>query len=113
MKLLGKLCEMPAAWWSPARSPPPGIGDSVADITPDLAEQFGLKARPGVELTDVASGSAASDAGLRPGDVIVEVDRQPVHNVRDYQRALGRAHNRLLLLVGRHGQKLFIALRRS
>lgn len=51
----------------------------------------------------------AADAGSRSGDVIVEVNRQPVDSVSDYRRALRRAGNQsLVLLVNRNGNTTFV-----
>ena len=94
----------------------PAAGDwglTVSDITPDLARRFGLKEAAGVVVTDVAPDSPAGAAGLRPGDVITEADRQPVHNVTQYNQALAHATNQVLFLVDRQGQRFFVALSRS
>jgi len=111
------VAEMPAtvAGSTAAKHAATDWGLDVSDITPDLAQQFNLESRSGVVVTAVASGSPADDAGLQPGDVIREIDRRPVHNVEDYQRAVSEAKNghQLLFLVQRQGQSLFVTLSRS
>jgi serine protease Do len=95
-----------------------GSGDwglTVSNITPDLAQQFSLRKRSGVVVTDVAPDGPAGEAGVQPGDVIVEADRKRVHSVADYERAVANAGSaqQLLLLVERQGQRFFVALIRS
>ena len=91
-----------------------GWGLAVADIAPDLARRFNLERRSGVVVTDVGPDSAAGDAGLHPGDVVTQVDRQPIASVAQYRKALAGAakHGRLPLLVERGGQSLFVVLKR-
>lgn len=65
----------------------------------------------GVVVTDVSPDSPAADAGLRRGDVIEEVNRQPVDSVPGYRGALHRAGNQsLVLLVSRNGNTTFIVV---
>jgi serine protease Do len=67
-------------------SPEQRLGFAVADITPQAARQFGLdEATQGVIVTGVARGGPAAPV-LQPGDVIVELNRQPVRNARELER---------------------------
>jgi Do/DeqQ family serine protease len=65
------------------------IGVEPQDLTPELAESFqlprsaGQAGLQGVVITGVLPNGPAAQAGIRPGDVIVKVDRQPVGNVAD------------------------------
>jgi serine protease Do len=86
-------------------------GMSVQDITPEIAQQLGLDAHEhGVVVANVQPGSAAGDAGLRPGDVIKEINRQKIKNVSDYNQAVQKNKDRLLLLVKRGSGSIFIVL---
>jgi len=65
----------------------------------------------GVVVTDVDAGSAAAAAGLREGDVIQEVNRTPVTNLADFNRALQRVNEgNVLLLINRGGSTQYMAI---
>jgi serine protease Do len=88
-------------------------GLKVSNITPDVAQQLDLENTRGVVVTEVDPEGPAGDAGIQPGDVITQANRQPVHNLRDYRKAIAEKKNEVLLLVTRQGQSFFIALRKS
>ncbi len=84
---------------------------AVSPLTPDVAKELGVRAKSGLVVEDVAPASAASEAGIREGDVIVEVNRQPVGNLEQFQDAVKANGNRpALLLVNRQGNEIFLAL---
>ncbi len=65
------------------------LGMALQTLTPDVAASLGLGGNTkGAVITDVLAGSAAEQAGLHPGDVIVEVDRRPVTSADDAVGAL-------------------------
>lgn len=85
-------------------------GVEVANLTPPTAERLGLPAlATGVVVTEIDPASKIADSGLRKGDVIQEVNHQPVKNISEFQSAVRKADNEPLLLVNRRGQTLFIA----
>jgi serine protease DegQ len=51
------------------------------ELSPELAETFGVKAKNGVIITGVLQNGPAAQGGLKPGDVITAVAGQPVSNV--------------------------------
>ena len=59
------------------------IGVEPNDLSPELAETFGVKARQGVIITGVLQNGPAAQAGIRPGDVITAVADDDVHNVSE------------------------------
>ena len=63
-------------------------GATVEDLTPQLGEYFGAKGGEGVLVRSVQRGSAADNAGLRAGDVIVKVGQERVANGSDWRRLL-------------------------
>ncbi|HUA96776.1 MAG TPA: DegQ family serine endoprotease [Terracidiphilus sp.] len=87
-------------------------GVQVQDLTSNLAQQMGLPpGTSGVVVTGVDPSSSAAAAGLQHGDVIEEVDHQPVHNLQEYNKAIaGRADQPVLLLVSRGGQTSFVVV---
>jgi serine protease DegQ len=57
------------------------IGVEPGELSPEMAETFGIKASSGVIITGVLQNAPAARAGLRPGDVITEVAGKPVVSV--------------------------------
>ncbi|HEY2108027.1 MAG TPA: Do family serine endopeptidase [Candidatus Binataceae bacterium] len=91
-----------------------GFGLGVDNLTPQLARQFGISNKGGVVITQVQPGSSADGAGLRRRDVILEVDRQPIKDVRGYEQALAKGGpGSVLLLIERGGSTLFVPLKRQ
>lgn len=67
----------------------------------------------GVVITDLEPDSAAEVAGLQPGDIIQEINREAVRSVEDFQALAAKAPRRgpVLLLVNRNGTFRFVALK--
>jgi S1-C subfamily serine protease len=63
-----------------------------------------------VVVTDVDPNSQAAANGLKRGDVIQEVNHQPVHNTAEFQRALRHSGDQTLLLVNRQGNTMYLAV---
>jgi serine protease Do len=85
-------------------------GVQVSNLSPEMADQLGLpSSAKGVVVTDVDPSNKIADSGLRKGDVIQEVNHQPVKNVSEFQSALKKGGSDPLLLVNREGRTLFIA----
>jgi serine protease Do len=84
----------------------------VEPLTPNLAAQLGLsRVTNGVVIDSVDPEGPAADAGLEQGDVIQEVNRQPVRSSSELNNALGKSGDRPpLLLVNRGGQRSFVAV---
>ncbi len=92
------------------------LGLTVQTLTPELAENLGLdRTLKGVVVTQVDPGASAADAGLRRGDVILEVNRAPVKDVAAYRKAVkssGKGKS-LLFLVRRGDNTIFLAVKPS
>ena len=89
-------------------------GLSVGPLTPLTRQQFNIpdSVKEGVVVTNVERGSAAHRYGLRPGDVILEVNRQSVDSVEAFQDAYSQSDERMLLLIQRQGATLFLTLKK-
>jgi serine protease Do len=116
-QLTATIATLPATTASTESAPKGGepldqLGLSVKTLTPELARQYGLADSKGVVITGVESGGIAAMANLQAGDLIVEVDRQPVTSVAELQRAIAQAKEKsqVLLLIKRRGGGLFLLL---
>jgi serine protease Do len=64
------------------------LGIIPDDLSPELAQQYGLPAREGVIVRQVEPGSPAAQAGFQPADIITQIDGQPVPTSGDLRRIL-------------------------
>jgi serine protease Do len=90
------------------------LGMTVQVLTPELARQLGYdRGEKGVVVTDVEPGSLAARGGLRPKDLVVDVNGAAVRTVRDFRDALDKndAARGIRLQVKREGVRLFIFLK--
>jgi serine protease Do len=98
------------------RSSASAFGMSLEDLTSDLARQLRVPAGGDGALVDsVEPFTAAADAGIVRGDVILEVNRHPVHSAREAMRELERVKpgQPAFLLLARHGNTVFVEMRRE
>ena len=104
--VLDELSEADAAAIAGGDSGPTALrGVQVQNLTPTVARDLGISAKTaGVLITGVDPSSVAAAAGLQRGDVIQEVNRKPVRNVEEYDRALAGAHDQSILLLVSRGQ---------
>jgi serine protease Do len=87
-------------------------GLAVDNLMPGVARQLGVPASTkGVVVTDVDTGSAAADAGVQRGDIILEVNRKPIASAGDFKRAIASSGGATLLLISRGGTTLYVVLR--
>jgi serine protease Do len=87
-------------------------GVAVQDLDRDTARELGIKGKTqGVVVTSVEPDSGADKAGLMPGDVIREINRQPVKSVKDFEKlssGIKKGEN-VLILINRRGASLFLS----
>jgi serine protease Do len=88
------------------------LGIGVEPLTAESKSQLGLAATTeGVLIGEVEPVGPAAQAGLQRGDVIEQVNQQPVRSVADVTSALARSGNRpALLLINRRGTTLFVTV---
>jgi serine protease Do len=119
LQLPVKVAQLPSEQTANAAQPEGAVqparskwGLQLRDLDPQLASQLHLKNEKGVVVAGVQPGSQAAEAGVQKGDVILEVNRQPVASVQDLTKKLDGSQdkNHLLLLVQRGSGKLFVPL---
>jgi serine protease Do len=110
---LGELETTPQLAEAAPETKPGAFGLQVQTITPDIAQELGLEDAEGVVVSAIEPGSPADDAGLRRGDVILEVNQAPVGDVAEFREALEGAERGALLLVSRGGSQIYIPLKRQ
>jgi serine protease Do len=100
---------------APAADTVETLGLSLASLTPDLRQQFGIpETVAGVIVTSVADDGPAAKRGLQPGDVIEQVGSAPVATPQEVAKlakaAQAEKRNAVLLLVNRQGDEIFVAV---
>ena len=106
-----KIGEMPADESVAAARGLERWGVSVQSITPELARQFNLSGGGGVLVSEVEDGSPAARAGVRPGDVILEVNRRTVRDVASFEEALARSEQDALVFLQREGRSQYVVMK--
>jgi len=90
------------------------FGLTVQTLTPELADQLGYEQnQQGVVITDVDPTSIAARTGLRPRDLVVDVDGKAVSNIRDFREAMSKADTAkgVRMQVMREGSRRFVFLK--
>jgi len=88
------------------------LGITVQELTPKLAESLGIEEDQGLLISDVASGSAAAEAGILRGDILLEINREKIENISQYRKALQAAQEKksILLLIQRDQNTRFVVI---
>ena len=91
------------------------FGLSVQELTPEIAESLSLKGEKGVVVSGVTSGSPASEAGLQRGDLIHEIENEPVENVDDYKRIMRESASKkqILMIIRHRGHTRYVVLKKE
>lgn len=116
--VLARLGELPStqalaqAQAAPTATALGKFGINGTTLTPDMKSQYDIKAKKGVVITDVDPASPAGMAGLRPGDLITEVDRKKVDGVGQANQLIAKSRdpNQVLLLVNHQGSAVYVTL---
>jgi serine protease Do len=88
------------------------LGLVVQDLNQSLAQRLRLRETKGVAVVQVESGSAAADAGIRPGDLIEEINGQTVTDTKDYQKIVGQLKKGTVarFYIKRAGHRLYVTV---
>jgi serine protease Do len=88
------------------------LGLEVQNLTPTLAQQFGLRDNKGVVVVRVESGGPAADAGIRAGDLILEVNGEIAGTVKEYLEAVAKVKKDSVarFLIKRQGKTLYLTI---
>ena len=91
------------------------LGMTVQAVTPEMAAHFGLSEKTGVVVTQIKEGGPADEAGLRPQDILLQINRVKIASLKDYSEAIskGGPDEVLLILVKRGETSFFLTLRKE
>jgi len=110
---VGIATETAAAATVEAESDVSNLGMTVTNLTKDLERKLDYKGEKGVVITDVDANSLAYRRGVREGDLIIEVNRQPVTTVGEFEKAVKGARNNVLLLIKNKEGTRFVPLHKK
>jgi serine protease Do len=85
----------------------------VRELTPGLARRFGLdEGEKGVVVLRVDPASRIFEAGIRPGDIILQINKKSIRSLEEYGKSAAgiKAKERVLFLIRRRGQDLFVTV---
>jgi serine protease Do len=88
------------------------LGLTVQELTSKLAESLGIEEERGLIVTDVDADSAAAEAGIFRGDIILEINREKVATVSQYRKAIQAALGKgnILMLIQREQSTRFVVI---
>jgi serine protease Do len=110
---IGALEEPTLARTTTEDEGPSVYGLRAQNLTPEIAEQLGVSESGGVVVTEIQPGSPAAEAGLRRGDVIIEVNRQEVKDLAALREQLQNADESVLILIRRDDATLYVPMKRG
>ena len=89
------------------------LGMTVDEITPELAQQFGLSQKSGLVVVKVEKNSPAGGAGIRHGDILLEIDQEEINNMEEYRKKIRKykKDDTILFLVQRGSSTHYLTLK--
>jgi serine protease Do len=106
-----EVAAAPGRTEKPAEDAGMELGMVVKAITPELARQFDVEATEGVIVTEVRPNSLAAKYGLKPGDIVTDINHQTVTSPKEFRDTVRNAKGRVLLSFIRDGTKQFEVLK--
>jgi serine protease Do len=90
------------------------FGITVQEITPEIAAHLGLTEESGIIVTHVREGSPADDGGIKPQDIILQVNKVKISSMKDYLKAISLkdAKDSSMLLIKRGRMSFFVVIRK-
>ncbi len=90
------------------------FGMTVQEITPEIVAHLGLSEEKGVIVTHVKEGSPADDEGVKPQDIILQVNKIKISSMEDYVKAVAQkdAKDSSMLLIKRGRTSFFVVVRK-
>lgn len=89
-------------------------GLTVRELTPALAQRYGFdEGEKGVVVMKLDTESRIYGAGIRPGDILVQINQNNIATLADFKKAASKikSKDRILLLIRRKGQDLFVTVK--
>lgn len=110
---IAKLDEEQAAAGGPTGRVNESLGLALQTLTPDLAKSLGIEEKQGVIVTAVAPNSPAAEAGMRRGDLILEINQMAVKDLETYNKTLEKIEKGSIVsfFIKSKGHTRFVALR--
>ena len=89
------------------------LGMAVEEITPELAGHFGLSEKSGLIVAQVERDSPAGEAGIRKGDIILEIDQELMKKLDQYRKKIQeyKKGDTVLFLIKRKDATLYLTLK--
>jgi S1-C subfamily serine protease len=86
------------------------LGITVLDVDEPTRSKYGIKTRKGVLIVKMRRGFYLERIGVRPGDIIRQIDEEPVDNLVDFKEAMVKYRNKpsLVILILRDGHLYYI-----
>ncbi len=91
----------------------PDLGITLKELTPELARNFDLSETSGLVVVQVERNSPAAAVGMRPGDIILEIDQEPMKDLEQFIDKIKnyKVGDTILFLTKRRGTTLYMTLK--
>ncbi len=89
------------------------LGMTLQELTPDFAKTLGIQEKGGLVVMQVEEGGPAAMAGIRKGDVILEMDQAPVRSIEEFNKKVEgfKKGDTILFLIKRQKSTIFLTMK--